>query len=416
MFFRYYSNQIENLLTPGRVLVVYGPRRVGKTFLINHYLQDVQSGAGEHDQSRIFSGVGDDAFLREVLESESVQKIKTAFSEYDLVVIDEAQKINNIGQGLKIVVDSLPHVRVIATGSSSFDLANKVGEPLTGRKTTLLLFPLSLLELRTHWGAIQTQQMLEQFLIFGTYPETLGLEGLTAKAAYLGELRDAYLYKDILELENLRNARKLLDLLTLLAFQIGQEVSLNELGASLSMSKQTVQRYLNLLEKTFVIHNVRGFSRNLRKEVTKTSRYYFLDNGVRNAVINNYNPLSKRNDVGQLWENFVYVERLKQRSYLNIFANEYFWRTYDKQEIDLVEEREGNLHGYEFTYSTKKKRKVPKAWAEAYPDASFRVITPDNFLTFLTYAQWMKEDAPEGIHKAQRTASVLSTRANVRGR
>jgi predicted AAA+ superfamily ATPase len=379
MFFRYYRDILQERLAPGRVLVLYGPRRVGKTFLVQQFLHEYQG--------RVFSGVGDDALVREILESESVSRITSSFADYDLVVIDEAQKIANVGQGLKILVDHLPQVQVIATGSSSFDLANKVGEPLTGRKTTLLLFPLSVLELRTQHGALDTQAMLEQLLIFGSYPETLSHQGIGAKAQYLGELRDAYLYKDILELENLRNSRKLLDLLTLLAFQIGQEVSLTEIGASLGLSKQTVERYLDLLEKTFVIRNVRGFSRNLRKEVTKTSRYYFLDNGVRNAVINNFNPLSRRNDIGQLWENFVYVERLKQRTYLNIFANEYFWRTYDRQEIYLVEEREGTLFGYEFKYSAKKQKKAPKAWREAYSGAHFATITQENFLEFLTEEQ-----------------------------
>lgn len=375
MFSRYYLSKISTYLKPGRVLVIYGARRVGKTYLLERFL--------ENYKGRVFTGVGEDRLVREILESESVQRIKSSLSSYDLIVLDEAQKIKDVGAGLKLLADHLPEAAVIATGSSSFNLANLVGEPLTGRKQTLVLFPLSVMELKDQFGPMRPQELLEELLLYGAYPETLSLENVASKRDYLNELRDSYLCKDILELENIRNSRKLLDLLTLIAFQIGHEVSLNELGTSLSLSKQTVAHYLDLLEKSFVIKNVRGYSGNLRKEVTKMARYYFYDNGIRNVVINNFNPLSRRNDVGQLWENFLFIERLKKQHYTRTASNYYFWRTYDRQEIDHVEERDGNLYGYEFKYSPGRRKGPPKAWSQNYPNADFSVITRENFLSFV---------------------------------
>lgn len=376
MFTRYYQGLLDSLLQAGRVLVLYGPRRVGKTFLLNQYL--------ENYEGKAYVGTGEDRLLRETFESESVERIKTSFTGYDLVVVDEAQHISGIGLGLKMLVDHIPEAKVIATGSSSFDLANQVGEPLTGRKLTCVLYPLSVLELKSQYGPMQTQEMLETLLVYGAYPETLTQANIQDKMQYLTELKDSYLCRDILELDGIRNSRKLLDLLNLLAYQIGGEVSLNELGTALSMSKPTVSRYLDLLEKAFVIRRVRGYSGNLRKEVTKTSRYYFLDNGVRNAVINNFNPLSQRGDVGQLWENFLVMERMKKRHYTGLLANDYFWRTYDRQEIDLVEEREGKLFAFEFKYSPNKPVKAPQAWSKAYPEAGFSVVHRQNFLSFIS--------------------------------
>jgi len=376
MFSRYYQDRIDQWLKPGRVLVLYGPRRVGKTFLLTQYLDGYEGKA--------YFGTGEDKLLREILESQSVERIKTSFAGYDLVVVDEAQKVDGIGLGLKMLVDHMPEVAVIATGSSSFDLASRVGEPLTGRKLTRVLYPISVLELKAQYGPMKPLEMLETLLVYGAYPETLVYSNVQEKMQYLAELKDSYLCKDILELDGIRNSRKLLDLLNLLAYQIGGEVSQNELGTALSLSKPTVSRYLDMLEKAFVIRNVRGFSGNLRKEVTKTSRYYFLDNGVRNAVINNFNPLSQRGDVGQLWENFLFMERMKKRHYTGLMANDYFWRTYDRQEIDLVEEREGKLFAFEFKYSPGKAVKAPRGWSRAYPEAEFTVIHRENFLSFVS--------------------------------
>ncbi len=375
MYYRYLKNKIESSLQPGKVLILYGPRQVGKTFLINTILADFAR--------PYFLGFGEDKATRDVLESESITTLRSYFSGYDLIIIDEAQKVENIGAGLKLLVDHIPDIKVLATGSSSFDLANKTGEPLTGRKKTLTLYPISALELKQQFGPMEVGQLLEELLIFGSYPETLGIKNNNERVSYLNELRDSYLYKDILELENLRNSRKLSDLLTLLAFQVGKEVSLSELGSQVELSKQTVERYLDLLEKAFVIKNVRGFSRNLRKEVTKTSRYYFFDNGVRNSVINNFNPLSLRNDIGMLWENFLFIERMKKQDYVEQYSNYYFWRTYDKQEIDLIEEQGGQLSGFEFSYK-KAKRTIPRDWKNSYPNATYDIITKDNFLPFIT--------------------------------
>ncbi len=244
-----------------------------------------------------------------------------------------------------MLVDHMPSVSIIASGSSPFDLSNKISEPLTGRQKILLLFPISVLEWQEQFGTMDVMQKLEDFLVFGMFPEVLQMPNIQDKIEYLNTLRDSYLFRDVLILENIRNAAKLTRLLQLLAYQIGKHVSLSELAGQLGLSKQTVERYLDLLEKVFIIKRVSGFSRNLRKEITKSNRYYFLDNGIRNALINNFNSLSSRDDVGMLWENFIFAERLKRNTYLRRFANYYFWRTYSGQEVDLVEEEGGRLNG-----------------------------------------------------------------------
>lgn len=342
---RYYEARISNLVKPGKVLIIYGPRRAGKTSLINRYLSTFEG--------KYYSGVGEDMPLRELLRSQDVRRIVSAFKGYQLVVIDEAQKIPEIAAGLKIMADHLPELLIIASGSSSFQLSRQLGEPLTGRHVPLLLYPLAMLEIASQFGGMDILERLEEYLIYGTYPEIMLTENPLDKQELLVSLRDSYLFKDILELESIRNADKLSDLLKLLAFQIGKEVSLSELGNTLGLAKQTVERYLDLLEKTFIITKVRAFSRNLRKEIGKSSRYYFLDNGIRNALISNFNDLSTRDDIGMLWENFLFVERMKKRDYSRLFANIYFWRTYDRKELDLVEEREGRLWGYEFKWGKK---------------------------------------------------------------
>lgn len=374
MYKRYYLDKIPSFLEPNKVLVLYGPRRAGKTTLLQEFLKDFQG--------KYFLGFGDDGNLRNVLKTQEIGRIKQFFGGYDLIVIDEAQRITGIGLILKLMVDHIPGIKIIATGSSSFDLSNRLGEPLTGRQHVLKLFPISVMEIVAQFGNYEADKIIEDLLIYGSYPETLVKKSYAEKREYLELLRDSYLYKDILELENLRNSDKLSDLLRLLAFQIGNEVSLNELSNALDLSKQTIERYLDLLEKAFVIMRVRGFSRNLRKEISKTARYYFLDNGIRNAVINNFNLLDTRNDVGQLWENFLFVERMKKRTYQSIYSNIYFWRTYDQKEIDLIEERDGKLFGYEFKWGDKKK-KVPHLWLETYKNASYEIINKDKFLDFI---------------------------------
>ncbi|OFY49733.1 MAG: hypothetical protein A2W85_07680 [Bacteroidetes bacterium GWF2_41_31] len=361
-------------LQAGKVNLLYGPRRVGKTALIEKFLNDAKG--------RIFQGSGDDIQLRSILGSEDSVRILSALQDYDVIFIDEAQRIPKIGWGLKILIDNLPQVMIIASGSSSFQLLSQVGEPLTGRSRTSMLFPISVSELKTQFGGMQIIQNLENYLVYGMYPEVLCLGNNNDKVAYLHELRNSYLLKDILELENIRNADKLYDLLRLLSYQIGNEVSLSELGNSLGLAKQTINRYLELLEKAFIIKKMSGYSNNLRKEVTKTHRYYFYDNGIRNAIVNNFNLPEQRNDIGMLWENFMVMERIKKQQYNKIFSNNYFWRTYDKKEVDFVEERDGKLFGYEFKWNPRKV-KIQKEWLSTYPNASFEVINKDNFLSWI---------------------------------
>jgi predicted AAA+ superfamily ATPase len=375
MLYRYYLDKIKEFLKPNKVLVIYGPRQVGKTTLIQNFLKDFQG--------KIYNSTGENESLKKLLNSGDFSKIIPFFKGYDLIFIDEAQKIPSIGEGLKILVDQIPGIKIIATGSSSFSLANKVGEPLVGRQHLLHLFPISLIELDEDLGRGYIEENLNNLMVYGTYPEVLTKESFIEKSTYLQQIKDSYLFKDILELESIKNSRVILDLLQLLAYQIGKEVSLSELATNVQMDRKTVARYLDLLEKSFVIINLRGFSRNLRKEITKTSRYYFYDNGIRNAVINNFNDVDSRNDIGQLWENFLFIERLKKQSYHNIYSNNFFWRTWDQDEIDLIEQRDGKLYGYEFKYSSKKQPKAPKLWVNTYKESSFEVITRDNYTSFV---------------------------------
>ena len=308
--------------------------------------------------------------------------MKLLIEGYDLLFIDEAQRIPDVGINLKILHDALPNLKIIATGSSSFELANRTKEALTGRTWTYELFPISVGELRQQQNAFQLQQRLEEFLRFGSYPDTLQFANSTDKVHYLRELSSAYLYKDILEMASIRHADKLRKLLQLLAFQIGSEVSPNELGNALGMSKDTVNTYIDLLEKAFVVFRLSGFSRNLRKEISKMDKIYFYDLGIRNVVIDNFQPLDLRMDVGALWENFLVIERRKRNAYTAQFANTYFWRTYTGAELDYVEEANGQLSGFEFKFS-RKLAKAPASWIAIYPGATFTVINQDNFLPFL---------------------------------
>ncbi|MBI5149259.1 MAG: ATP-binding protein [Candidatus Omnitrophica bacterium] len=370
---RFYQD-LTPYLKPNNVLVIYGPRQVGKTTLIQDFLATVPG--------RYKLDSGDNIRIQTVLGSQDFDVIKEYAQGYSLIVIDEAQRIPNVGQGLKILVDQLPGIQVIATGSSSFELAGQVGEPLTGRKTTLTLYPVSQLELRGLYNTYELKNNLEHWLVFGGYPEITAVGSKSEKIRLLEELVQSYLFKDILELEQVKSSRTLMDLLRLLAFQVGKEVSLNELGQQVGVDTKTVARYLDLFEKAFVVYNLRGFSRNLRSEIVRKGKYYFYDNGIRNGVISNFNEMGLRNDAGELWENFLFMERLKKRSYQNIYANSYFWRTWERQEIDLIEEREGKLFAFEFKWG-KDKTKLPKQWAAAYPEALFEVIDRENYLEFI---------------------------------
>ncbi len=370
---RFYQN-LQRELKPNKVLVLYGPRQVGKTTLLKDFLSA--------SKLKYKYDSGDNIKTQAALGSQDFEKIKNYAEGYKLIAVDEAQRIPHIGRALKIMVDEIPGIKIIATGSSSFELSGQVGEPLTGRKSTLALFPMAQLELKKLYNRAELKDRLEEMLIFGGYPEVAATAQKTAKAKLLSEIAHSYLLKDILELEKVKSSKVLLDLLRLLAFQIGSEVSLSEIGQQIGVDYKTAARYLDLFEKSFVLYNLRGFSRNLRKEVTKKSKYYFYDTGVRNAIISNFNALELRNDAGSLWENFLFMERLKKRAYLNIHANAYFWRTWEQEEIDLIEEREGKLYGYEFKWGRKKMKKL-KEWEKAYPESELDVVTPENYLKFI---------------------------------
>jgi uncharacterized protein len=369
-------SQLKDAILPGKVLVLYGPRQVGKTTLAKELLSSVTL------RSKYINA--DELIYREALASQSRQRLGEVLGDAELLVIDEAQRVPEIGLNLKILVDSYPHAAILATGSASFDLANKISEPLTGRKLTLNLYPVSYREMQQTLGALEARAQLERWVVWGGYPTIVTTDDPVMRERLLGELVGSYLYRDILDLEGVRRADKIVDLLRLLAFQIGQEVSLAELATSLAMNRQTVERYLDLLEKVFVIFRVGGFSRNLRKEVTKNSRYYFYDNGVRNSLIQNFNPLSLRNDLGQLWENYLWIERRKVNQRAGRLVNAYFWRTYDQKEIDCIEEHSGRLYGYEFKWEGAEIRRATRnEFLDAYPDSELMTVNQENFEGFL---------------------------------
>lgn len=365
--------ELSGLLKPGKVLVIYGPRRVGKTTLLKEFL--------DKTDKKYKLDSGDNVKTQEIMRSQDFGRILPYATGYELIAIDEAQQIPNIGMGLKILVDQVPGLCVIATGSSSFDLAQKTGEPLTGRKRTIVLYPISQEELRPQHNRHELKEKLEEFMIFGSYPEVLLAKNRAEKIIALEEIANSYLLKDALSLENIKSPKQLLDLLKLIAFQIGHEVSLNELATQIRLDVKTVSRYLDILEQSFVLQRIGGFSRNLRKEIAKKAKYYFLDNGIRNAVISQFNALEDRNDAGELFENFMVSERLKYKEYHSISGSIYFWRTYDQKEIDYIEEREGKLFAFEFKWTGD--AKPPKEFLEVYPNAEFKTINRENYLDFI---------------------------------
>ena len=361
---------------PNKVLILLGARRVGKTAFIKNYLSKIP-------KNDFLQLNGEDINDANLLKERSVSNYSRLLANVKLLVIDEAQSIPEIGLILKLIVDSIDGIKIIATGSSVFDLSNKLGEPLVGRKNTIYLFPLAQMEFSNYENYKATSSKLEERLLFGSYPELEQYPDWNDKISYLKEIINAYLLKDILIFEGIKQSNKILDLLKLIAFQVGQEVSLQELARQLGISKNTVESYLDLLAKVFVIYKVPGFSRNLRKEITKSNRWYFYDNGIRNAIINNFARLEFRTDVGALWENYLAAERVKFQNYTQKTVYNFFWRTYDQQELDWLEEENGKLSGFEFKWNENRKAKIPTAFAKAYPEAGFEVINKQNYLDFI---------------------------------
>jgi len=364
---------LVNDLKPGHVTVLYGARRTGKTVLMQHL-------ASTLSKKHILMLNGEDYDVAGLLASRRQSVLSNLVAGYDFLFIDEAQNIPGIGASLKLLVDTNPQISVLATGSSAFDLRNQVGEPLTGRSQFWQLFPLSLSEMADDF--ISATRLIPSLLVFGSYPQVYLAQSETEKRAILENIRNGYLLKDVLQVDNVKDSLFVMNLLRILAFQIGNDVSYNELASSLKTTVKTVQRYLEILEKAFIIIRLIGFSRNLRKEVTKSPRFYFWDNGIRNAIISQFGSVDLREDKGKLWENFCVSERIKKQTYSRTFSNFYFWRTYDQQEIDMIEEVGGNMHAFEFKYGDKP-AKVPRGFATNYPEAVFQTINRENVYEFL---------------------------------
>ena len=353
-------------------MLIYGPRQTGKTTLVKTF--------GEKSGLKVLY-LSADLSKNETLLMQRDLKILSDLTEgYQLLVIDEAQRVQDIGLVLKVFYDEMPHLRVVATGSSSFDLANKTSEPLTGRKKVFHLLPFALCEIKQGMNKYELDQKLEEILIYGMYPEVY-TSSTNQKRSILGDICESYLFKDVLQLTNIKYTAKIRDLLRLLAFQVGQQVSVHELTQKLSLNRETVERYIDLLEKAFVIFRLPAYSRNLRKEVSKMDKIFFYDTGIRNYLIDNLKPMDQRIDIGNLWENFIVSERRKQLFYRQQNVQCYFWRTYSGAEIDYVEEGENGLIGFELKLS-KNKVRVPKLWQEEYKGA-FQLINRENYLDFL---------------------------------
>ncbi len=368
MYPRLLINNIQNWLDKREILILYGARQVGKTTLLKSLLDS-------HKDSLILNC--ELPVVANVLESKNISSIKALFGRNRIIGLDEAQKIVDIGSVLKIIYDELPEYKIIATGSSSFDLANKIAEPLTGRNIKFRLYPLSLKETEEKSNWLWNLNNLNRFLVFGTYPGIIDIEEKYQQTK-LNELSSDYLFRDILIYEQVKNPAVIRKLLRALALQVGSQVSVNELSGLLGVTRQTIEKYLDLLEKSFVIFSLTSYSGNLRNEIKKSRKYYFFDNGIMNALTGNFNAVENRKDIGILWENFCMSERIKINSYMNIKINSYFWRTYDGAEIDLIEEIGGRISAFEFKWNQKGKLKIPVSFNQKYKPENFNVITPAN--------------------------------------
>ncbi len=369
---RILEDEIRAKLGGQKAIILFGARQTGKTTLLRQLF-------GNQPKTLWLSG--DEEETHALFRAKSASELSVYLGGYKTVVVDEAQRIENIGLKLKLITDNLPQIQLVATGSSSFELANKINEPLTGRKWEYHLYPLSFEELAAHTGVLDEQRMLHARLLYGSYPDVVSTANDPREVLKL--LSDSFLFKDILQWENIKKSDRLIALLKALAYQIGQEVSYNEIGKTLGLDNQTVEKYVQLLEQTFVIYRLPAFSRNHRKELKKSRKIYFYDNGIRNALISDFRPITTRNDVGALWENYIIGERKKYIAYHKIWANTYFWRTQDQQELDYIEEYDGVLHAFECKWNAEKKARLPKSFSVVYPEHTFDVINPENYPSFL---------------------------------
>ena len=361
-------------LYKGKAIIMTGPRQVGKTTLLRMLMK-------ETNKKTLYWNC-DETDLRQKLTETTSTKLLNEIGEAELILIDEAQRINNIGITLKLITDNAPEKQLIVTGSSALELSNSLNEPLTGRKYEYNMFPFSAEELKNNNGHLEETRLLEHRLIYGTYPDVVNSPG--EEKAILGNLVNSYLYKDIVAVQDVRTPEIIEQMLQALALQAGSEVSFNELGQLLGLNSQTVQRYMDLLEKSYIIFHLRSFSRNIRNELKKSRKVFFYDNGIRNALLGDYKPLKLRTDRGALWENFLVSERIKHNSYNSFYGKSYFWRTQQQQEIDYLEDVDGVLHTYEFKWSTTKQPRLNESFARNYPDNTYHVINTDNYMDFVT--------------------------------
>jgi predicted AAA+ superfamily ATPase len=368
------QQKIEKRLKPNKVVMLFGARRIGKTILMNSIMKNFR---GKNLKMN-----GEDYDTLALLENRSIANYRNLLNGIDLLTIDEAQHIPEIGVKLKLMVDEIPNIKILVSGSSSFDLFNQSGEPLVGRSVAFHLTAFSQNEISQMENSLMTKQNFEDRLIYGSYPDVVLMDNNNERKEYLKGIVDAYLLKDILMVDGIKNASKMKELLQLIALQTGSEVSYEELGQKLGMSKNTVEKYLDLLSKTFVIYRLGAFSRNLRKEVVKAGKWYFYDNGIRNALIGTYNSLSIRQDVGALWENYLISERIKHNLNYNLNKDLYFWRTYDGQEIDLLEIEGDVIHAFEFKWGDKTP-KIPESFAKGYSQSTYQVVNRKNYLEFI---------------------------------
>lgn len=374
MIARVLENSIMAHLSSGKAIILIGPRQVGKTTLLGNLAQSIDK--------RVLMINCDEPDMRSMLQNKTSSELKVLIGNHNVVIIDEAQRVKNIGISLKLIIEQIKNVQLIVSGSSVLELANEINEPLTGRKWEYILYPLSFQEMSSHTSLLEEKRLLANRMIYGMYPDVINHPG--KEKEILKNLTDSYLYKDLFSFRDVRKPEVIEKILQALSLQIGSEVSYNEIADLVKSDPMTVTRYIDLLEKTMVVYRLPSFSRNLRNELKKSRKIYFYDNGVRNAIIANFQPLDLRKDAGALWENFIISERYKFTQYNSIWCNRFFWRTKQQQEIDYIEDRDGKLYAFEFKWKSTKNAKPSLTFTKAYPENEFSIITPDNYQSFLS--------------------------------